>query len=224
MNRMLFAIVSLLLLAAFPIDHADANEQQEEFRSALAGPDMCLDIVNDETKSQLAMTTCGGYSGQLWRVTPSANAGYFVLQTAFSGTDKCLALRNDGRAVKLGMAACDDSPGQSWSFDSAMTPDMARLRNMLTVQNQCLGVTQVEKSYQVAMGVCEESPPQLWIGSSATPMSDFADKNAPSSGSIETDVSVSKYGNSTSVFGTYDNGKGMTVSGGVTTQTFNNRH
>jgi hypothetical protein len=122
------------------------------------------------------------------------------------------------------MAACDDSPGQSWSFDSAVTPNMARLRTMLTGQNQCLDVTQVGKSYRVAMGECGESPRQLWVGQRAIPMPDFAGGDVPSNVSVESDFSVSKYGDSSSVSATYDNGKGMTVSGSVTTQTLNNRH
>ena len=50
------------------------TENRVRIHNGAAGPNMCLDVVNDGSNSMLALARCGEVTGQSWSVTPAGHA------------------------------------------------------------------------------------------------------------------------------------------------------
>jgi hypothetical protein len=94
---------------------ADADNRVRIHNGA-AGPNMCLDVVNDGSNSVLTFARCGEFTGQSWSVTPAGQAArFFQLRNEFSGRGRCLAAvdQPDGTS-QIRMAQCAATPAQRW--------------------------------------------------------------------------------------------------------------
>lgn len=87
------------------------------------------------------MSTCGGFTGQMWSATPTDAPGFYLLKTAFAGPALCLAghtgrVPSGGRTAQPYFAACagttladiekKNATGQMWKF--SVTPFAGRFK------------------------------------------------------------------------------------------------
>jgi hypothetical protein len=108
-------VVPLLVLSLIAND-AFAQNQSSRLKTIFTKSGKCLDVVNDGTNNQLQMADCGNFSGQLWKIQPTAKKGFVRLKTMFTGADKCLDIVNDGTNNRLVMAKCGNFSGQFWAI------------------------------------------------------------------------------------------------------------
>lgn len=118
---------------------------------------LCLDIVNDTNDNQLIMANCGNYSGQRWRLQPTAKIGFYRFKTQFTGTNRCLDIAN---ADQLIMADCSDHSGQFWYLQPTQAPEFYRLQTQFMGVEKCLDHD--TNTNQLTAGDCINSSSQFW--------------------------------------------------------------
>jgi hypothetical protein len=124
------AVLALVQVPASSL--AQSFPQAVRLQTRFTGSNKCLDIVNDGSNNQPIMSKCGNYSGQLWRIQPSAREGFYRLQNQFSGSDKCLDIVNDGSNNQLIMGDCGNYSGQLWRIQPSAREGFYRLQNQFS--------------------------------------------------------------------------------------------
>lgn len=97
------------------VEMTDADNRVRIHNGA-AGPNMCLDVVNDGSNSKLTLARCGEFNGQSWSVTAAGQAArFFQLRNDFTGRGRCLAaVEQPDETPEIRMDKCAATPAQRW--------------------------------------------------------------------------------------------------------------
>ena len=112
------AVLIGIVLIAFSQTQAYAFEQGFYYYLSceFQGDGKVLDIVNDgKNNNQPVLAKKGGFSGQLWEITPNGD-GYYRLTTQWRGDEYSLKVVNDGNLNNQLQLATGNFSGQRWKI------------------------------------------------------------------------------------------------------------
>jgi hypothetical protein len=127
------------------------------FKNSFAGPNLCLDIINDGANNKPLMAPCGNYSGQQWSMNPT-RLGNVTFSNQFAGANKCL----DVVGRNLFMTNCDEnSMRQSWKVTTdPFNKSFSSVRNVEL--QMCVDILNDGNNNKPRMSDCGNFSGQKW--------------------------------------------------------------